>query len=107
MRKIKKGDSVMVMAGKDKGKIGKVLRIDGDGEGVVIEKLNIVKRHSKPSQSNQYGGIIEKEAPLHISNVAMLTKDGKPTRVSFKLVEGAEGKPRKVRYSVKYNETLD
>jgi large subunit ribosomal protein L24 len=107
MNRIKKGDTVMVMAGSEKGKVGKVLRATEGGAKVVVEKVNLVKRHTKPSRQNQYGGIVEKEAPLDASNVALCTKDGKPTRVSIKLIDGGDGKPRKVRYSRKYNETLD
>ena len=107
MNRIKKGDTVQVMAGSEKDKTGKVLRVIEDGAKVVVEKVNLVKRHTKPSRQNQYGGIVEKEAPIDASNVALLTKDGKPTRVSVKLVEGADGKTHKVRWSRKYNETLD
>jgi len=107
MNRIRKGDTVQVMAGSEKNKTGKVLKVTDDGAKVVVEKVNLVKRHTKPSRQNQYGGIVEREAPLDASNVALLTKDGKPTRVSIKVVEGADGKPHRVRYSRKYNETLD
>ncbi len=107
MNRIRKQDTVMVTTGSEKGKVGKVLKVTDGGAKVVVEKVNLVKRHTKPSRENQYGGIVEKEAPLDASNVALLTKDGKPTRVAIKVVEGADGKPHKVRYSRKYNETLD
>jgi large subunit ribosomal protein L24 len=107
MNRIKAKDTVMVMAGKEKGKVGQVLSVVDDGKRVVVEKVNVVKRHTKPSRESQYGGIVDKEAPLDVSNVALLTKDGKPTRVSFKFVEGADGKSRKVRYSRKHDEVLD
>ena len=80
--KIKKGDTVRVIAGKDKGKEGKVLAVKDNT--VIVESVNMVTKHSKPSAANQNGGIIQKEAPLHISNV-MLVIDGKTTRVGFRI----------------------
>ncbi len=80
--KIKKGDTVKVIAGKDKGKEGKVLAVKDNT--VIVENVNMVTKHSKPSAANQAGGIVTKEAPLHISNV-MLLVDGKTTRVGFKM----------------------
>jgi large subunit ribosomal protein L24 len=82
--KIKKGDTVKVIAGKDKGKDGKVLAVNVKANTVIVEGVNMVTKHSKPSVANQNGGIIEKEAPLHVSNV-MLLVDGKATRVGFKM----------------------
>jgi large subunit ribosomal protein L24 len=83
----------MVIAGREKGKQGKVMRVINDEAGkpyrVVVEKLNMVKRHTKPGQGNRTGGIIEKEAPLHVSNVMPLDpKTDKPTRVRSKIVDG-------------------
>lgn len=80
--KIKKGDTVKVIAGKDKGKEGKVLAVKDNT--VIVENVNMVTKHSKPSAANQAGGIITKESPLHISNV-MLVVGGKTTRVGFKM----------------------
>ena len=80
--KIKKGDTVKVIAGKDKGKEGKVLHVDKKNGTVVVEGVNKVFKHSKPSMANQAGGIIEMEAPMDISNVMYLYK-GKPVRVGF------------------------
>ena len=82
--KIKKGDTVTVIAGKDKGKEGKVLAVNVKDNTVLVENVNMVTKHTKPSAANQNGGIITKEAPLHISNV-MLMADGKATRVGFKM----------------------
>ena len=82
--KIKKGDTVTVIAGKDKGKEGKVLAVNAKNSTVLVEKVNVVTKHTKPSAANQQGGIITKEAPLHISNV-MLLVDGKATRVGFQM----------------------
>ena len=81
---VKKGDTVTVIAGKDKGKEGKVLAVNVKDNTVLVENVNMVTKHTKPSAANQNGGIITKEAPLHISNV-MLMADGKATRVGFKM----------------------
>ena len=82
--KIKKGDTVKVIAGKDKGKEGKVLAVNVADNTVIVENVNMVTKHSKPSAANQAGGIITKEAPIHMSNI-MLLVDGKATRVGFKM----------------------
>ena len=82
--KIKKGDTVKVIAGKDKGKEGKVLAVNAKNSTVLVENVNVVTKHTKPSAANQQGGIVTKEAPLHISNV-MLLVDGKATRVGFQM----------------------
>ena len=82
--KIKKGDTVKVIAGKDKGKEGKVLVVNVKDNTVIVENVNMVSKHSKPSAANQNGGIIEKEAPIHVSNV-MLLVNGTATRVGFKM----------------------
>jgi large subunit ribosomal protein L24 len=87
MNRIKKGDEVIVTAGKDKGKRGDVVRVTGDK--VVVSNVNIVKRHTKPNpQANQPGGVIEREAPIHISNVMLFNPaSGKGERVAFKTLE--------------------
>ena len=100
-RKIKKGDQVRVIAGKDIGKEGKVLLVNTKKDTVVVEGVNMISKHTKPSAANQNGGIIEKEAPLHISNVMYLHK-GKPTRVGFRM----DG-DKKVRYAKTTGETID
>ena len=82
--KIKKGDMVKVIAGKDKDKEGKVIAVDHKNGRVTVEGVNMLTKHTKPSMTNQNGGIVTKEAPLHISNV-MLVVDGKATRVGFKM----------------------
>lgn len=103
--KIRKDDKVMVISGKDKGKVGKVLKIQRKKDRVLVEKVNMVKRHTKANPyTQQPGGIVEKEAPIHISNVALLCDAcTKPTRVGFK--EVADGK--KVRFCKKCNEVID
>jgi large subunit ribosomal protein L24 len=82
---VRKNDRVIILAGRDKGKVGKVLRVMPEVDKVVVEGINKVKRHTKPNQQNQQGGIIEKEAPLHASNVALVGKDGRPTRAGYKI----------------------
>ncbi len=87
MAKIKRDDTVMVIAGKDKGRRGKVLRVFPAKSRVLVENVNVVKRHTPPSQAHK-GGIVEKEAPIHISNVMLVCpKCGDPTRVGFSLLE--------------------
>ena len=86
--KIKRGDRVLITTGKDKGKEGKVLAVQHKKDRVIVEGANMMKKHRKANQQNPQGGIIESEAPLHISNVAYLHK-GKPTRIGF-LVETKE-----------------
>lgn len=86
--KIRKGDTVMVIAGDDKGKTGRVLSVDADKSRVIVEKTNMVKRHTKPRGQNQSGGIIEKEAPLHMSNVMLFdAKAGKGVRVGVRVAK--------------------
>lgn len=105
--KIKKGDEVMVIAGKDKGKRGKVLRVAAGGDRLVVEKLNIMKKHTRPTEKEPRGGIVDKEAPIHISNVMLVSpKVGRPIRVNHSLVERG-GKKVKIRYSHKLGEALD
>ncbi len=101
---IKKGDTVMVVSGKEKGKSGKVLTVQPEKQNVIVEKINFLKRHSRPTQKAPQGGIIEKEGPLHISKVNILcTKCNAPVRVRNKRLE--DGK--KVRSCAKCGEILD
>jgi large subunit ribosomal protein L24 len=83
--KIKKGDRVVVLTGKDKGRQGAVLKVFPKEERVLVEGLNMVQRHTRPSQGDPQGGIKHKEAPLHLSNVAIADSNGKPTRVGFRV----------------------
>ncbi len=88
---IRRNDIVKVMAGREKGKVGKVLRVDREAGSVIVEKINMVKRHAKPGNTNPQGGIIEKEAPLAYSNVMiMCDKCNRPTRVSMVVEESGE-----------------
>lgn len=107
--KIRKGDRVVVLTGKDKGKTGSVLRVIPKDERVIVQGVNIVKRHTRPDRVSA-GGIIDKEASLHISNVAHVDpKTGKPTRVGFKFIEakGKGEKPTKVRFARRSGEVID
>jgi large subunit ribosomal protein L24 len=101
--KIKKGDSVVVLSGKDKGRTGTVMQVLPKDGKVVVDGINVAARHRKPSQTNPQGGIDRRPAPMHISKVAVATADGKPTRVRFET--GKDGK--KVRVAVKTGETID
>ncbi|MDT7551633.1 MAG: large subunit ribosomal protein [Pseudonocardiales bacterium] len=100
--KIKKGDTVQVIAGKDKGAKGKVIEAYPERDRVLVEGVNRIKKHTRVTQNQrgaQSGGIITTEAAIHISNVMVLDSDGKPTRIGKKIVEGEDGKIRRVRIS--------
>lgn len=99
--KIKKGDTVRVIAGKDKDKEGKVLVVDPKKNRIIIEGVNMVSRHTKPSAANQAGGIVTKEAPIDLSNVMYLHK-GQPTRIGYKVEDG-----KKVRVAKKTGDVID
>ena len=99
--KIKKGDTVKVIAGKDTGKEGKVIVVDQKNGKVVVEGVNMVTKHMKPSQANQNGGIVQKEAAIDVSNVMLVFK-GTATRVGFKM----DG-DKKVRFAKKTGEVID
>lgn len=98
--KIKKNDTVIVLSGDEKGKTGVVKQALPKESKVVVEGVNMVKRHTKPSQTNP-GGIISKEAPIHVSNVALVS-DGKPTKVGYKIADG-----KKVRVARKTGAVID
>ena len=100
--KIKKGDQVLVLAGKDKGRQGAVLKVLPKEQRVLVAGLNMVQRHTRPSQLDPQGGIKHKEASLHLSNVAIVDSNGKPTRVGFK-VEG----DKKVRIAKTTGEVIN
>ncbi|MDA8164468.1 MAG: 50S ribosomal protein L24 [Desulfobacteraceae bacterium] len=101
---LKRDDRVEVIAGRDKGRVGKVLRVLPDQHRVVVEKINVVKRHTKPNMANQQGGIIDKEAPIHASNVMLICpKCAKASRVGNKILEDGA----KVRVCRKCGETIE
>ena len=102
--RIRKGDTVVIMAGRDKGKSGKVLSVDRGAGRVVVEKINIIKRHTKPNQKVKQGGILEREAPLALSKVMFLCPvTQKPTRLGIRTLNDG----RRVRFSKKSNELVD
>lgn len=104
MQKIRKGDDVVVIAGKSKGKRGKVLRVIPAKQRVLVAGVNVVTKHVKPTRQNQRGGIERREAPIHISNVMIADpQSGEPTRVRIQALEGG----RKVRVAVKSGEQID
>ncbi len=101
--KIKKGDTVVVLAGRDKGKTGEVLQVMPSENRALVQGVNIVQRHQRQSAS-QEGGIVAKPAPVHLSNLAIADPDsGKPSRVGFRVAEGGQ----KVRYAKRSGETID
>jgi large subunit ribosomal protein L24 len=101
--KIKKGDNVVVITGRDKGRSGEVLRVFPVEQRLIVQGVNIARRHTKPRMGNP-GGIVEKELPIHISNVAHIDpQTGKPTRVGYKLLEDG----RKVRVARRSGEVID
>ena len=104
---IRKDDTVLVIAGRDKGKSGRVLDVDRLKERVLVEGINLVKRHTRPNPAKQIkGGIAERESAIHISNLMLVASDGKPTRVGYK-VETVGGKARRVRIARTTGEALD
>lgn len=123
---VKANDNVILLAGKDRGKTGKIKKVILKKNKVVVEKLNMVKRHTRPSQLNRTGGIVDKEAPLHVSNVALFCeKCGKGSRITMRFIgegtemyrtraeaaatlpEGSNKKVRKVRTCVRCGQSFD
>jgi large subunit ribosomal protein L24 len=100
---VKKGDTVMIIAGDSKGQQGRVLVVDNEKEKVMVEGVNVMKKHSRPTNKTPKGGIIEKEAPIHISNLKVIDNSGKPTRVGRKIDEKTN---KTVRYSKKTGEVI-
>ncbi|MGD8192764.1 50S ribosomal protein L24 [Brevibacillus ginsengisoli] len=101
---VKKGDTVIVIAGKDKGKKGRVLAAYPKKDRVLVEGINLVKKHARPSQANPQGGIVTQEAPIHVSNVSLIDpKSGKPTRIGYKVLDNGT----KVRIAKKSGEVID
>jgi large subunit ribosomal protein L24 len=100
---IRKGDTVMVIAGDSRGQQGKVLRVDADAYKAIVEGVNLVSKHTKPNAKSPQGGIVKKEAPVHMSNLKLIDNAGKPTRIGRK-VDAKTGKL--VRYSKKSGEVI-
>jgi large subunit ribosomal protein L24 len=99
--KIKTGDNVKVITGNNKGSEGKVLKIVSDKNRLLVEGVNMVKKHMKPNAQNPQGGIVEKEAFIHVSNVSLLTSSGEATKVGYRIDDN-----KKVRFSKKSNEVI-
>ena len=103
MNKIRKGDKVVILSGKDKGRNGEVIKVNPEENTAIVRGINMVKRHQRQTQT-QEAGIISKEAPLHISKLAIVDpKDGKPTRVGFRIEEGG----KKVRVAKRSGDLID
>lgn len=101
--RLRKNDTVQVITGEFKGKTGRVVKVFPEKRRALVEGLNIVKRHTKPNRKNQQGGIIQKEAPMHLSNLMLVCpKTGKPTRTGVSVLEGG----KRVRFSKKAKETI-
>ena len=104
MQRVKKDDTVVVVAGKNKGSSGRVLRVLPGANRVLVEGVNVITKHIKPTQANPQGGRVKKEAPIHISNVMLADPtDGKPTRVRIQTLESGQ----RVRVAVKSGEQID
>ena len=100
--KIKKGDTVQIISGNDVGKSGRVIKVFPSKEKIIVEGLNMVKKHARPTQENPQGGIMEKEAAIHISNV-MFVSGSQPTRIGYRILD--DGK--KVKFSKKSGEVIN
>tara|TARA_B100001173_G_scaffold63038_2_gene53171 strand:+ start:4618 stop:4929 length:312 start_codon:yes stop_codon:yes gene_type:complete len=99
--KIRKGDNVRVIAGAQKGNEGKVIKIVSGSNRVIVEGINLVKKHTKPNAQSPQGGIVEKEASIDISNISIVTSDGKTSRIGYRIEDD-----KKIRYSKKSNEII-
>jgi large subunit ribosomal protein L24 len=101
--RVRKNDTVQVMSGEFRGKTGRVVKVFPDKNRALVEGLNIVKRHTKPNRKTQQGGIVQKEAPIHLSNLMLVCpKTGKPTRIGVSILEGG----KRVRFSKRAKETI-
>ena len=99
--KYKVGDSVKIITGDQKGSSGKIIKIYRSKNKALVEGINMVKKHNKPNANNPKGGIVEKESPIHISNISFVTKEGDVTRIAYKIEDG-----KKVRISTKTKEII-
>lgn len=105
--KIRKGDTVRVLSGKNKGKTARVLMVNPEKMRIWVEGVNLVKRHSRPTQKNPKGGVVEKEGSLHVSKVMLVDAKGEPTRVGYHIVRGENGRiSSKLRISKKSGESI-
>lgn len=107
MFRLKKNDKVKVISGNHKGKEGKILKIYPEKNRVIVEGVNIIKRHTRPNQKNPQGGITQKESTIHISNIMLIDpKSNEPSRIGMQIIEGEEGKKKRMRYSKKSGEII-
>ena len=107
MTKLRKNDKVKVISGNNRGKEGKILKIYRSADKVIVEGVNIIKRHTKPNQKNPQGGITQKEAPIQVSNVMLIDpKAGEPTRLGVQVIEEGNGKKKRMRYGKKSGEII-
>ncbi len=107
MTKLRKNDKVKVISGNNRGKEGKILKIYRSTDKVIVEGVNIIKRHTKPNQKNPQGGISQREAPIQVSNVMLIDpKAGEPTRLGVQVIEEGEGKKKRMRYGKKSGEII-
>jgi len=107
LTRLRKNDKVKVISGNNKGKEGKILKIYPAKDRVIVEGVNIIKRHTRPNQKNPQGGITQKEAPIHVSNVMLIDpKAGEPTRLGVRVIEEENGKKKRMRYGVKSGEII-
>ncbi|MGH2574786.1 MAG: 50S ribosomal protein L24 [Ignavibacteria bacterium] len=105
--RLKKNDRVKVISGNHRGKEGKILKIFHDKEKIIVEGVNIIKRHTRPTQKNPQGGITQKEAPIHVSNVMLIDpKSNELTRIGMRIIEDESGKKKRMRYAVKSGEII-
>lgn len=101
--RVRKNDTVQVMCGEFRGKTGRIVKVFPDKNRALVEGLNIIKRHTKPNRKTQQGGIVQKEAPIHLSNLMLVCpKTGKPTRIGVSILEGG----KRVRFSKRAKETI-
>ncbi len=105
--RLKKNDRVRVISGNHRGKEGKILKLFRDKDRIIVEGVNIIKRHTRPTQKNPQGGITQKEAPIHISNVMLIDpKANEPSRIGMQIITDESGKKRRMRYGKKSGEII-
>jgi large subunit ribosomal protein L24 len=105
--RLKKNDKVKVISGNHKGKEGKILKIFRDKNRVIVEGVNIIKRHTRPTQKNPQGGISQREAPIHLSNVMLIDpKSNEASRIGMKVIVDENGKKKRMRYGIKSGEII-
>lgn len=105
--RLKKNEKVIIISGNNKGKEGKILKIFKDKNRVIVEGVNLIKKHQKPTQKNPQGGITQKEAPIHLSNVMLIDpKENQKTRIGVKIIVDETGKKKRMRYAKRSSEII-